>query len=510
MDSPPNGNDSSEFTKLQDRLHGIRKEARRQSQRLFLERERRGTLEARQSQLERVFDREVEDHATLRASLEDEISTADNTIEELESVRRDIEQSLQEQIKEFERFSDPRASAGHLDAIYPFLLFPVRLETRFKEVDENGATKRQLWVRVYPDDVSVDTFEPTLSDAEVEDARRFWIDRWRAGGHEDQQRAAWRALVGSHGSGRAAWILDQFEPQNPLDEPEKAESTDIVLVIPAYEPLTNQEQEACKDYWLAIRAAEGDQTIVQQAFERLTDAVGSADRAEELRSSYPPANLDESPADQNDQVVVSAAFLHLPSDPQTKHDSWSMPAQVNVMPERFVLLGYVDGQRELEELGNIIPSPLTVGVNPFRQTSEVDDNQDIEGLLGEGLRWLIDFDRAVELGMGFKIDLEGRYRSGFDRLFVLGLRLSADASSSKEMLEELIRGHHHGQSGLSLVPQGTPTNNTENRRSGFSSFDDPDLSFDYYLGQTRSYSPTASWLGKAGWTVAGRMAGRRP
>ena len=42
--------------------------------------------------------------------------------------------------------------------------FPVRLETRFKAV---GQGRTELWARVYPDECSVDTFEPVPTDDEV-------------------------------------------------------------------------------------------------------------------------------------------------------------------------------------------------------------------------------------------------------------------------------------------------------------------------------------------------------
>ena len=48
----------------------------------------------------------------------------------------------------------------------PFLLFPVRIETRFRTIaaapgNIAAAASHQLWVRIYPDDCSIDTFEPT-------------------------------------------------------------------------------------------------------------------------------------------------------------------------------------------------------------------------------------------------------------------------------------------------------------------------------------------------------------
>src|SRR5689334_12200230 len=60
----------------------------------------------------------------------------------------------------FVDFTDPRQNVGRLSDTSPFLLFPVRVETRFKIVGgpqpEVAAQRHQLWVRIFPDDCSVD------------------------------------------------------------------------------------------------------------------------------------------------------------------------------------------------------------------------------------------------------------------------------------------------------------------------------------------------------------------
>ena len=73
----------------------------------------------------------------------------------------------------FAALSDPRKVVASLSDDYPFLLFPVRLETRFKTVPGDRRDRRQLWVRVYPDDCSIDTFEATLAETEVTSARLY-------------------------------------------------------------------------------------------------------------------------------------------------------------------------------------------------------------------------------------------------------------------------------------------------------------------------------------------------
>ncbi|OUL36555.1 hypothetical protein BV375_00035 [Nostoc sp. 106C] len=370
--------------------------------------------------------------------------------------------------------SDPREQVNQLSDDYPFLLLPVRLETRFRQ--------NQLWVRVYPDECAVDSFEATLSEVEVKNAQTYWADRWRAGGFEEQRRGAWRGLVSSHGSGRATWIVQQYQPLNLNSEPKKAAATDIILVIETETPLSNTEQTATVAYWRAVWLADGDRSLENTARLALNAAVGS-DRATEIIQQYQPLNLEETPQSplKKTDVVVSVAFVIFPplENTTTKQQSWSQAPKVNVLPDRFVLIGYVNNQQVLLTIGNPIPLPLIVGPDPSASPQDQlrPDNGDL--VIGEDIKWMVDFERAIEVGMGFKIDLNNS--QGFDRLLVLGLRLSADLQESKILLETLIQHHHYGRSGFSLLPQGTPTNNTDRNGAGFSRADDADASFDDYF-----------------------------
>ena len=155
----------------------------------------------------------------------------------------------------FGEANDPRRSVETLSDVDPLLLLPVRLETRFRTVDGNNGG-HELWLRIYPDDCAVDSFEPLPSDAEITAAKTYWQNVWRAGGDDAGGRAAWKGLVGSCGGGRAAWLVRNYAPVNLADKPTRAPGETLLIaaseVAPAAAVLARLGV-----YWPAVWRANG-------------------------------------------------------------------------------------------------------------------------------------------------------------------------------------------------------------------------------------------------------------
>src|SRR6202011_5666117 len=134
------------------------------------------------------------------------------------------------------------------------------------------APQHELLVRIYPDDCSIDTFEPMLSRSELTNIKAYWKNIWRAGGIEAAQRGAWSSLVRAQGSGRAGWLADNYQPLNLSAEPHKTGATDQILVIPTDTPLSAAESGAISAYWLSVWVADGDGAKVSAANAALSAA----------------------------------------------------------------------------------------------------------------------------------------------------------------------------------------------------------------------------------------------
>src|SRR5947208_9166560 len=98
----------------------------------------------------------------------------------------------------------------------PLLLLPVRLETRF--MDAPGG--RELWLLVFPDQISVNTHEPKLTTTEVELAEDYWRGVWRVGTTKAaEERRPWERIAARLGARRAAWVVSQHTPNNAPSRP---------------------------------------------------------------------------------------------------------------------------------------------------------------------------------------------------------------------------------------------------------------------------------------------------
>ena len=272
-----------------------------------------------------------------------ELKQRKETLEGLQREQQNVFQRVKAQLSDllpgfWETWTDPRQHAGQMDDNIPVALFPLRLETRFKIVPgPNEQQQQQLWVRIYPDECLVDTYEELLSETELYSGRIFWREYFRAAGAEEDERAAWRGLVASHGSGRATWIVKKFRPLNPLMpgdpegdpalelKPQSKVTGDLILVVTAEGDLTAAERTALTDFWTAIWKANGDSDLETSALNDLQGEVGP-DRANELVTEFAPYNVTEKPAPgfTIETTPVRVACLFVPDEENigAKTRSW--------------------------------------------------------------------------------------------------------------------------------------------------------------------------------------------
>ena len=109
-----------------------------------------------------------------------------------------------------------------LDAKTPLLMLPVNIETRFIDVSPG---KSELWVRIYPDQIAINTHEPELTTQEIADGQSYWTQIWSGGNPPatpDAAQAPWRGIATIYGAPRAAWIALQLTPTNATQQPTAA------------------------------------------------------------------------------------------------------------------------------------------------------------------------------------------------------------------------------------------------------------------------------------------------
>jgi hypothetical protein len=277
----------------------------------------------------------------------------------------------------------PEDDVGRLPATEPIVLFPVRLETRF----DGGVLK----VRVFPDEVFLNTHETALTVAEYDAARNYY-EKLNDG--SQTEAALWRDLIARFGVQRSAYILRQMLP---------------------------------------VFGAGGL----------------SQSSSYSLSSSTCGGTL----------IGGNNEDLFFPQDVQFRSSTWTRPGE-GVLPDRWLVVTYHGGQSRVT-LGNRIVEPLAMTADPKLRDGDLTQIDGTTYKIDERIRWTIDFDRAVEIGMGIQVQLQGSEGvDGFDRVIVVGVKSSLGWLETSRLLEQLIDAHHYTR-GVALLRQGTPTNNTE-------------------------------------------------
>ena len=493
-----------DFTDIRNNLNQAQQTRDEAKHQVFLNKERLKKIQRKKQSLQRVFDVENNENVKLKQRLEREENKVTSEINQWESTLQEHAISMNDILLQYQPFSDPREFVDRLSDETPFLLMPVRLETRFKTVRSDNTDVNQLWVRIYPDDCMIDSFESVLSEVEVISAQKYWHGIWQAAENENNQRASWRALVATYGSGRSRYIIEQYIPINNTDQPTAAIEKDFFLTIGVEELPTENEQNVIKAFWVSYWSAYTDKALKDEAYQTLEGELG-IDMAATVLETMKPHNLDDQERVLEDGINVLVVFIQFPKEDtiDTKEQSWTQAPKTYIMPDRFVLTGYQttshttnDEDIAFQIIGNQIPSPLIVGPDPSLKEEEQIQQEDGDLKVNDDMKWVVDFDDAITKGLGFKINLTPTQAGrGFDRIVALGLKLSADEEKGAELLETLFQNHERSKKGLIILPQGTPTNNTEEDGSGHNFLDDSDVSFDQ-LKKEKQFDIEQDWLKK--------------
>lgn len=252
-----------------------------------------------------------------------------------------------------------------------------------------------------------------------------------------------------------------------------------------HEPvLTNEETDTGESYWKSLAsiaknsAAESKEDEMKNAWTQLKGTITVAQRALWVAKATKPTNWDNT-------TTVPPAKLQFPKHADIKEYSWTKAPRTQALPDKFVVSIFRNSRMVFEQAGNVIPDTVFLGPDPLAaETAIQKDGGEIK--LNEDIDWMHNFDKAIANGLGMKIKLQPQmFASGsmIEKITVLGISHSADAATGKTILEHLFENHHYSSNGLSFLPQGTPTNNTEKDGSGYTKNEDH-LKKGYYTGES--------------------------
>jgi hypothetical protein len=285
----------------------------------------------------------------------------------------------------------PELTATLAASDVPLLMLPVRLETRFFPLPD--AANQELRVRVYPDQVHVDSHEPGLAQDEFLWGQHFWQQIWRAGRNEAGERLAWQQLCDRFDAQRAAWIARALSPTNVEDWP--------TTPVAADEPLPTEPKLA-------------------------------------------PA----------------------PMQPDPTGGTWQRAPLARAMPQRWIAVATARGGLVGVGVGAPVDREPAVGPNPNDTAGAAEDQLAVDA----GMRWMVDFDDAEKHGMALRLKVPTTVaQQGIDALVVFGVS-SLDPAAGASAIAALLDAHHYTD-GLGFLRTGTPTNNSAEAPSGWSSQD---------------------------------------
>jgi hypothetical protein len=160
--------------------------------------------------------------------------------------------------------------------------------------------------------------------------------------------------------------------------------------------------------------------------------------------------------------IVQATNPQTTTPPGTRSGSWTRPALARALPAIWTVCLY-DAAGSLTHLARTRQVRPGLALSPDPQATLPATGFAVD----QPMRWLVDFQQAVEVGMAVQIPITAQEATvGFGRMLVYGVLDQPEPAAIQELLDA-----HHYTDGLAFVPQGAPTNNTAEATTPYSSTD---------------------------------------
>jgi hypothetical protein len=275
--------------------------------------------------------------------------------------------------------------------------------------------------------------------------------------------------------------------------------------IDTHQPeLTTDERTWGTQYWQQDWLAGNDAVARSNAWAVLAGRF-RAERAAWIARVLQPTNIQQRPAEpvpSGQQPQFPPVFPTLPPVGVNGESAWRHPPRARLLPDRWVAVVHSAGAVALTVTGRDITQPVNVGPDPAASAPDAATESAILAgdklALDPGMMWMVDFDEAEANGMALRITIPAAtLTAGLDSLVVFGVAASLGTANTAAQLADLLDAHRYTD-GLEFLRFGTPTNNTDDRRTAFST-EDPGhaRSFGIEVAGDPTQAPNAARLGRA-------------
>jgi hypothetical protein len=389
----------------------------------------------------------------------------------------------------------------------------------------------ELWVRIYPDDISIDNHDERLTESEMQAGKDYYnaVYSLPASERGDAMLPAWRAASAVLGARRAAWVIRNIIPgevisntvKNPENQVKAINSTLSGAFATGRDSWSASHEQMYSGLVRNLHATLSGTTLLPHAFEpctrtrpdleELAAIIRDADQwyqqwLDKYGSFLKTAMVAEHTSLQKaGQAVLeyfreNLAALHTDYDPQlkfpdveTKSREWDRAGITSVMPDRFIVATKRGDAFRQIKVGRPISRSLNIGFDPDEeQTDQFVQLPNGELNIPDKIRWMYDFNAAVDAGMAVRIPLQQEdFKEGFDLVIAWGVYThentpkSEKAAEGQRLFNELMENHLYSDGGLEYLPVDTATNNTDSVKSPYKTLDhDHDALFDLFIKQT--------------------------